>query len=240
MQPNVGPIVVGLLVAVVILLIAVVVLARRVRAVEGRVGGLTRGEDGRSLEAVLDAHLDKVIAVGRQADDLTRRVGALEVTMPKVIESINSGTGIDRTAVTASTKAGPTTSFDAEGGSVTYSRTPLSQAQLPSDTASEQPMPKRLAGEATPDPSSFGIALGPPIDADEAESAWDSLNTRVGTLLVGLAPVLAHVEGGSGRRLVAGPISSEADARELCGRMAKVGIACASVPFIGDPLPLLN
>ena len=30
---------------------------------------------------------------------------------------------------------------------------------------------------------------------------------------------------------------SEADARELCGRMAKVGIACASVTFMGDPLP---
>ena len=101
-------------------------------------------------------------------------------------------------------------------------------------------MPQKLAGQAIPDPASFGIALGPPIDADEAEGAWDSVNTRVGTLLVGLAPILARVEGGSGRRLVAGPISSEADARELCGRMAKVGIACASVPFIGDPLPLLN
>ena len=88
MQPNVGPIVVGLLVAVVILLVAVVVLARRVRAVEGRVGGLTRGEDGRSLEAVLDAHLDKVIAVGRQADDLTRRVGALEAAGRKAFSRV--------------------------------------------------------------------------------------------------------------------------------------------------------
>jgi len=63
---------------------------------------------------------------------------------------------------------------------------------------------------------------------------------RVGTLLIGLGPLLGHVEGGSGRRLVAGPISSEADARDLCGRVAKAGIACQSVPFIGDPLPLLN
>jgi len=197
----------------------------------------TQAAELRQENAVL---LQRFMINEQQSGEVTRRVGALEVTMPKVIESINSGAGIDRSAVTASTKAGPTTSFDADGGSVTYSRTPLSDAQLPSATASEQPMPQRLAGEATPDPASFGIALGPPIDADEAEGAWDSMNTRVGTLLVGLAPILAHVEGGSGRRLVAGPISTEADARELCGRMAKVGIACASVPFIGDPLPLLN
>lgn len=176
----------------------------------------------------------------QQSGEVTRRVGALEITMPKVIESINSGTGVDRSAVTASTKTGPTTSFDADGGSVTYSRTPLSGSDLPSETAPEQPMPQRLASPATPDPASFGIALGPPIDADEAEGAWGSMNTRVGMLMVGLAPILAHVEGGSGRRLVAGPISTEADARELCGRMAKVGIACATVPFIGDPMPLLN
>lgn len=176
----------------------------------------------------------------QQSGEVTRRVGALEMTMPRVIESINSGTQIDRSAVTASTKTGPTTTFDADGGSVTYSRTPLSDSQLPSASPLEQPMPQKLAGQAVPDPASFGVALGPPIDADEAEGAWDSVTTKVGTLLVGLAPILAHVEGGSGRRLVAGPISTEADARELCGRMAKVGIACASVPFIGDPLPLLN
>jgi hypothetical protein len=197
----------------------------------------TQAAELRQENAVL---LQRFMINEQQSGEVTRRVGALEVTMPKVIESINSGTAIDRSAVTASTKTGPTTSFDTDGGSVTYSRTPLTDTQLPSGTAVEQPMPQRLAGQATPDPASFGIALGPPIDADEAEDAWDSVNTRVGTLLVGLAPILAHIEGGSGSRLVAGPISTEADARELCGRMAKVGVACASVPFIGDPLPLLN
>jgi hypothetical protein len=39
---------------------------------------------------------------------------------------------------------------------------------------------------------------------------------------------------------VVGPIAVESEARQLCGRMAKVGIACASVPFIGEPLPLTN
>ena len=72
------------------------------------------------------------------------------------------------------------------------------------------------------------------------KSTWHSLNDKVGTLLLGLGPLLGNVEGSSGKRLVAGPFASEAEARQVCGRMAKVGIACSSVPFIGDPLPLLN
>lgn len=88
MQPNLGPIVVGLVVAVVILLLAVVALWRRVTRIDSRVGGLTRGEDGRSLEAVLDAHLDKVVAVGRQADDLTRRVVGLEAAGRKAFSRV--------------------------------------------------------------------------------------------------------------------------------------------------------
>jgi glutamine synthetase adenylyltransferase len=75
---------------------------------------------------------------------------------------------------------------------------------------------------------------------EEGETTWRSMNTKVGTLLVGLAPLLANVEGSAGKRLVVGPIAVESDARQLCGRMAKVGIACASVPFIGEPLPLTN
>ena len=175
----------------------------------------------------------------QQGGEVTRRVGALEQTMPKVIESLNGGGSIDRTAVTASTRTGAVTTFSTDGGSVSYTKTPLSGAPVPR-TDKEQPMPRTLTDTPTPDASSFGVALGPPIDANEGEGAWESMNSRVGTLLVGLAPILGHVEGGSGRRLVVGPIASEADARELCGRMAKIGIACASVPFIGDTLPLLN
>lgn len=172
------------------------------------------------------------------SNDLTRRLGALEQTVPKILESLNNPQDVDRTLVTASTGATPK-SFAADGGSVTFTTTPLAGASAPA-AVTEQAMPKPLAAEIMPDPGSFGIALGPPIDADEAEAAWQGMNGKVGTLLVGLGPLLGHVEGGSGRRLVAGPISSEADARDLCGRMAKIGIACQSVPFIGDPLPLLN
>ena len=65
-------------VAIVLLLLLVIMLARRVGRVGGRVTGITRGEDGQSLEDVLGAHLDKVHALAREVDRLTARTGALE------------------------------------------------------------------------------------------------------------------------------------------------------------------
>ena len=172
--------------------------------------------------------------------EVTRRVGALELTVPQMLEALNRGAGIDFGTTASTGTGGEVVSFDVEGGSVKYVRTPMSNAVSAPQTASvEQDIPKEL-GPIAPDSSAFGIALGPPIDAEEGEAAWLSMNTKVGTLLVGLAPLLANVEGSAGKRLVAGPFAAEAEARQLCGHMAKVGIACASVPFIGQPLPLTN
>ena len=184
-------------------------------------------------------------ALTEQANgEVTRRVGALELSMPKLVEAINSpgDTGLDRGVVTGSTTANsPITTFEADGGTVSYTTTPLEpQNGQSARPGGDQPMPKTLDNMAQPDANSFGVALGSPIDANEGEDAWQSMNTKVGTLLLGLAPLLGHVEGGSGMRLVVGPLNTEAGANELCGRMAKIGIACATVPFIGDPLPLTN
>ena len=72
----------------VLLLLAVVVLARRTRWIDARLRGLTRGGDGQSLEAVLDAHLDRVDAVARQLDALTARATVLEGTQRKAFQRV--------------------------------------------------------------------------------------------------------------------------------------------------------
>jgi hypothetical protein len=77
-QPYLGPLVIGLCVVVLILLVAVIALARRTRGLDARLAGLTRGADGRSLEAVLDAHLEKVFAVARELDELAAKTAVLE------------------------------------------------------------------------------------------------------------------------------------------------------------------
>ena len=69
---------VGLSVVVLILLLAVLALARRTRRLDARLAGLTRDSDGRSLEAVLDAHLDKQDALARELDELAARMAVLE------------------------------------------------------------------------------------------------------------------------------------------------------------------
>lgn len=184
-------------------------------------------------------------ALTEQANgDVTRRVGALELSMPRLVEAVNSsnaGGNLDRGTVTGSTATSPVTTFAADGGTVSYTTTPLDPQSAPTNLpAGEQPMPQALDNLARPDAGAFGVALGPPIGEGAGGDAWQNMNTKVGTLLLGLAPILGHVEGGSGRRLVVGPLGTEAGANELCGRMAKIGIACATVPFVGDPLPVTN
>jgi hypothetical protein len=76
--PYLGAIVVALAILVVVLLLVVAILARRTARLDARLAGLTRGGDGTSFEAVLDAHLDKVTAVGHDLDDLTARTVVLE------------------------------------------------------------------------------------------------------------------------------------------------------------------
>jgi len=72
----------------VVLLLAVVWLVRRTARLEARLAGLTRGAEGRSLEAVLDAHLEKVHATARQLDDVAARTAILEAASRKAFSRV--------------------------------------------------------------------------------------------------------------------------------------------------------
>jgi hypothetical protein len=182
--------------------------------------------------------LQRLLLAEQSDTEASRRLGALEGTMPELLDALAArpaASALDPTT-TASTGAAPATSFEVPGGSVSYRTAPIPDEQL---LAAVPAMPAPLP-PAMPDPSAFGVALGPPIDAPEGDAAWQGFNQRVGPLLLGLAPLLANVEGSSGKHLVAGPINSEAEARQLCGRLTRVGIACSSVRFVGTPLQLTN
>jgi hypothetical protein len=77
-QPNLGAIVIALTIAMLVLLAALLGLARRTNRLDTRLRNLTRGDDGRTLEAVLDAHLDKVYEVAREIDELAVRTTIVE------------------------------------------------------------------------------------------------------------------------------------------------------------------
>ena len=63
-------------------------LARRVGRLTRRLEGLTRGEEGKSLTAVLDAHLDKVYALAREVDELTVRTAVAESNLRRSLQRV--------------------------------------------------------------------------------------------------------------------------------------------------------
>jgi len=80
--------VVGLAAGIVVLLLLVLWLWRRTRRLGRRLDALTRGEDGRDLTAVLDAHLDKVFAVSSEVDELTVRTAVAEANLRRSFQRI--------------------------------------------------------------------------------------------------------------------------------------------------------
>ena len=70
------------------LVLIVLIQARRLRRLGRRLDGLTRGSGERSLEAILDAHLDKVYAVAAELDDLAGRSAVLETNGRRAIQRV--------------------------------------------------------------------------------------------------------------------------------------------------------
>jgi hypothetical protein len=68
--------------------VACVILARRTRRLDARLRGITRGAEGRSLEAVLDAHLEKVFEMSRSLDDVAARTAILEAAQRRAFQRV--------------------------------------------------------------------------------------------------------------------------------------------------------
>ncbi|HEY9010614.1 MAG TPA: hypothetical protein VIN06_06315 [Devosia sp.] len=167
--------------------------------------------------------------------EAVQRIGALEVSLPSAVESRAgaAGPGIDRMP-TASIGERKGVSFDADGGSVSVTQKPMvTDTQGQTSLVTEPAVPRPL-------PNAYGLALGFPVGEADAEAQWQNLAAKVGTLLIGLAPLLQDVAGTEDKVIVAGPVSDRAEAEQLCVRMVRVGIPCEPKPFEGEPLPLLN
>ncbi len=77
-----------LAVAVVGLVVVAAILWRRISNLSARLSGLTRGESGRSLEAVLEAHLRRVVEIDASVRVLQGRTSALEAQGRKAIQRV--------------------------------------------------------------------------------------------------------------------------------------------------------
>ena len=80
--------VLALAVASFLLLLLVFWLWRRTRRLGRRIDALTRGEEGKDLGEILDAHLDKVFAVSREVDELAVRTAVVEANLRRSFQRI--------------------------------------------------------------------------------------------------------------------------------------------------------
>ena len=172
----------------------------------------------------------------QQSNSMVQRVGALEVSIPRLLEALPATADVDRTALTASIQDGAALVYDTDGGSVEIRQRPLEQAQ-PAGSA-EQPLPAPIAtaGIAPPIGAAFGIAVGPGVSPAQAPAAWRDLSMKLGPLLFGLGPLLAESSGAAEQRIVVGPIAQLSEATALCARLERVSISCLPMPFSGTPL----
>lgn len=173
------------------------------------------------------------------AGAVTRRVGALEISVPRLIEQAQAKLPNIDAMPTGSIAGGKTVTFETEGGTVAVQQRPLNPGS--NDVQLKVvPLTSTMPIAIVPDGSAPGVALGFPVQPDAAEATWQELLSQVGTMLVGLSPVLADQDGSDGKMLVAGPMVDKASAIELCARMDKLGVPCEPTTFAGAPVPLLN
>jgi hypothetical protein len=173
----------------------------------------------------------------QRGNEITRRVGALEVSLPDLLEALPDDANIDRSNLTAAIGKDPALVYEADGGSVVVRRQPMAEAQpVPAD---EQPLPapvEQVASIPVPDESAFGVALGPAVAFEQASGAWRDLTMKLGPLLFGLAPLLVDEANSDNQRIIVGPINQLSEATALCARLERLSVSCLPMPFTGTPL----
>lgn len=170
---------------------------------------------------------------------ITKRVGALEVSIPRLVEQQLSSVQSMAVDPTATGSIDQPITFEVDGGTVEVRQQPLILGS-PDVSFTAVPLASAMPEEIAPDGSSIGIGIGFPVKPGEAEAQWQELLAQAGTMLMGLNPVLATAEGTKDKLIIAGPITDKASALDLCRRLDQQGIPCEALPYAGEPLPLLN
>ncbi len=78
----------GLVLAIAALALVLGLVVRRAGRLEARLDALTRGEGGRDLAGVLDAHLARVLAVARRQDELDAHAVVLETQAGRSVQGV--------------------------------------------------------------------------------------------------------------------------------------------------------
>ncbi|KQT51262.1 hypothetical protein ASG47_19025 [Devosia sp. Leaf420] len=155
--------------------------------------------------------------------EAARRLGALEVALPVIMESRPTIAPIDRTVTTASITGTPSQQFEAEGGTVVVRQSPL-----------EQPIPAPIQlASASGAQVGYAVAVGSSFSPGQAAMQWRNLEVQLGSLTVDLTPLLSNATDSNQQRIVLGPIAKLSDARDLCAKLEQREIACSPASYAG-------
>lgn len=169
--------------------------------------------------------------------DVLRRVSALEVTIPNIVEAMPRPT-VDVTSLTATVdQASEPIEMAALGGSVAIRQSPLPGAQ-PVPVTLPQAMPAPLSdapNSVPPNPIPYGVAIGGFVAPQNAEATWRDLQMKLGPLLLEFSPVLS-AQTDQGSRILVGPMETLAEARQMCERLERIAFSCLPVSYEGRQL----
>jgi hypothetical protein len=105
--------------------------------------------------------------------------------------------------------------------------------------------PTRVTAVPTNDPepptlkqSEFGMDLGGGATIEAVRQRWATVKANFGPLLSGMRPLAAREQrpGGTGYRLVVGPLPNSAAATGLCAHFTAARTACHAVKFDGEQI----
>lgn len=197
-----------------------------------------------------DRLLTRFTLTEQDTSAMNRRVGALESSLPVLLEQLPPDAQIDSGAITSSTSGGLTQTRQVEGGSVVTSTQSLE--------SEPEPMPDALDFEVdvpdlgtTPDDTAtlapdldgvseegYGLAMGSRVNLQDAYVTWQEIRNKAGALLIGLEPVLSRSNEQGMFHIVAGPVAEISRAEELCTYVQRIGVQCLPVPYSGYKMPL--
>lgn len=194
------------------------------------------------------------ITLGEESNSkFSRRVRALESSIPMLLEALPSDATIDRSLITASineangeeiiksddnVKVTQSNLFDnrpmSEAAPATLQQA-LPEAVDDSEMIDQEPAKEMPVVEVSA--TEFGLIIGPSLNMNSTSVAWEKYKANIGTLLIGLEPRALPVGNDSDQwRLIAGPIADISEAISLCLQISRTGLTCEASGFGGVEL----
>lgn len=202
-------------------------------------------EDRNRIMSDYRALLARFNLLDDDGNEIIRRLAAVEMSLPLLIESLPLDSDIDRSLLTASITETAGEVYEVDGGKVVVRYSPLFDG-MASEPRAEQPMPPMLPQEIlapvtsapSVDTSLQGVAVGGALPRNDAQAVYSDIAAAAGMLLLGTSPLMAPAEAEGQTRIVLGPLPDLASAQALCLRIERLDFTCDPAPYEGQPLSL--